>query len=168
MNQFPPRPRVSQQDHFKFFRKFAEIFAAQDAPQVSLTLVANGKKRKFLLFLWTPLGSKVSIQINFFIQVRFKLSAADNWSHCLTPVSLIPVVHLDSRISPRIFEKILNGPNGIPPETESWKKNRSKKSCDTVPLKVVTSEKQGGFSFYLAAISFSAHSSPIISHWPVD
>jgi hypothetical protein len=27
--------------------------------------------------------------------------------------SLIPVVHLDSRISPRIFEKIPNGLNGI-------------------------------------------------------
>ncbi len=28
-------------------------------------------------------------------------------------VSLIPVVHLYLRISPRIFEKIRNGPNGI-------------------------------------------------------
>jgi hypothetical protein len=28
-------------------------------------------------------------------------------------VSLIPVVHRDLRISPRIFEKIRNGPNGI-------------------------------------------------------
>jgi hypothetical protein len=31
----------------------------------------------------------------------------------LPPVSLIPVVHLDSRISPRIFDKIRNGLNGI-------------------------------------------------------
>jgi hypothetical protein len=31
----------------------------------------------------------------------------------LPPVSLIPVVHLDLRISPRIFEKIRNDPNGI-------------------------------------------------------
>jgi hypothetical protein len=31
----------------------------------------------------------------------------------LPPVSLIPVVHLDSRISPRIFEKIRNGLNII-------------------------------------------------------
>ncbi len=31
----------------------------------------------------------------------------------LPPVSLIPVVHLDSQISPRIFEKIWNGLNGI-------------------------------------------------------
>jgi hypothetical protein len=31
----------------------------------------------------------------------------------LPPVSLIPVVHLYSQISPRIFEKICNGPYGI-------------------------------------------------------
>jgi hypothetical protein len=31
----------------------------------------------------------------------------------LPTVSLIPAVHLDLRISPRIFEKIQNGPNGI-------------------------------------------------------
>jgi hypothetical protein len=31
----------------------------------------------------------------------------------LPPVSLIPVMHLDLRISPRIFEKILNDPNVI-------------------------------------------------------
>ena len=31
----------------------------------------------------------------------------------LPPVSLIPVVNLELRISPRIFEKFRNGPNGI-------------------------------------------------------
>jgi hypothetical protein len=31
----------------------------------------------------------------------------------LPPVSKTPVVHLELRISPRIFEKIRNGPNGI-------------------------------------------------------
>ncbi len=31
----------------------------------------------------------------------------------LPPVSLIPVVNLELRISPRIFEKIRSGPNGI-------------------------------------------------------
>ncbi len=47
-----------------------------------------------------------------------------NWRQNLSPVSLtpvtnlprvslIPVVHLYMRISPRIFEKIRNGPNGI-------------------------------------------------------
>jgi hypothetical protein len=31
----------------------------------------------------------------------------------LPPVSLIPVVHIDLRISPRIFEKILNDPDAM-------------------------------------------------------
>ncbi len=41
MNQFPPHPRVFHLDHFKFFRKFAEIFASQGAPPVSTTSVAT-------------------------------------------------------------------------------------------------------------------------------
>jgi hypothetical protein len=47
----------------------------------------------------------------------------------LPPVSLIPVVNLELRISPRIFEKIRNGPNGILRglgETDSWKKPEAK------------------------------------------
>jgi hypothetical protein len=41
MNQFPPSSRVFHLDRFKFFRKFAEIFASQGAPPVSTTPVAN-------------------------------------------------------------------------------------------------------------------------------
>ena len=47
----------------------------------------------------------------------------------LPPVSLIPVVHLYLRISPWIFEKIRNGPNGKIwgwGETDSWKKPEAK------------------------------------------
>jgi hypothetical protein len=43
----------------------------------------------------------------------------------LPPVSMTPVVHLELRIYPRIFEKNRNGPNGILRgfgETDSWKK----------------------------------------------
>ncbi len=59
-----------------------------------------------------------------------------NWWKSLLPVSLIPVVHLDLRISPRIFEKIWNSPNGI---LWGWgklihEKNQKQKSRDTVPL----------------------------------
>jgi hypothetical protein len=39
MNQFPPSPRVFHLDRFKFFQKFAEIFASQGAPPVSTTPV---------------------------------------------------------------------------------------------------------------------------------
>ncbi len=47
----------------------------------------------------------------------------------LPPVSLIPVVHLGLRISPRIFEKIQNGPNVILwgwGETDSSKNRKQK------------------------------------------
>jgi hypothetical protein len=55
------------------------------------------------------------------------------------PVSLIPVVHLDLRISPRIFEKFRNDPNVIfrgLGEDDSSKKPEAKKSRDTIPLNV--------------------------------
>jgi hypothetical protein len=59
-------------------------------------------------------------------------------------VSLTPVANLELRISPRTFEKIRNGPNGKIKglgETGSRKKNRSKKSRDTVPLNGSSSAK---------------------------
>ena len=55
----------------------------------------------------------------------------------LPPVSLAPVANLELRITPRILEKIWNDPNGIIrglEKTDTWKKTRSKKSRDTVPL----------------------------------
>ncbi len=59
----------------------------------------------------------------------------------LPPVSLTPVTNLELRISPRVFEKIWNGSNGI---IRGWgklfmKKTRSKKSRDTVPLRQIPS-----------------------------
>ncbi len=59
MNQFPPSPRVSHLDRFEFFRKFAEIFADQGWPPVSLTPVANEKnlQKIFNNFVGTPLNS---------------------------------------------------------------------------------------------------------------
>jgi hypothetical protein len=41
MNQFPPSPRVSPYDCFKFFQKFAEIFASQGAPPVSTSVLTT-------------------------------------------------------------------------------------------------------------------------------
>jgi hypothetical protein len=56
----------------------------------------------------------------------------------LPPVSLTPVVHLDLRISPRIFEKIRNDPNVIIRGLgggDSWKKPEAKISWHC-PFKV--------------------------------
>ncbi len=70
------------------FSKFAEIFASQGTPQVSTTPAANLPP--------IPLES---------------LIPAEN----LPPVSTTPAAKLPLklRISPRSFEKIRNGPNGI-------------------------------------------------------
>jgi hypothetical protein len=56
MNQFPPLGL------FRIFRKFVEIFAAQGAPPLSLTPVANGKifNKKVLIIVWTPLGVELT------------------------------------------------------------------------------------------------------------
>ncbi len=56
------------------------------------------KQKNFNNFVWTPLGSRVNLYINFCIQVHFKLSAAWYCCHYLPPVSttvsLIPVANL--------------------------------------------------------------------------
>ncbi len=70
-------------------------------------------QKSFHYFFWTPLGSRFIIWINFFLQVHFKLSAVWYCSHCLPPALLIPVVHRDWRISPRIFKKNRNNPSVI-------------------------------------------------------
>jgi hypothetical protein len=47
MNQFPPRHRVSHWDCFKFFRKFAKIFASQGVPPLSIAAGINNYSGKF-------------------------------------------------------------------------------------------------------------------------
>ncbi len=55
------------------------------------------KLKNFNNFVWTPLGSRVNMYINFCLQVHSKVSAAWYCSHYLppvanlTPVALIPV-----------------------------------------------------------------------------
>ncbi len=61
----------------------------------------------------------------------------------LSPVSLTPLININSRISPRIFEKIWNGHNGIlrgVGKTDLWKKNlKPKISCQTPFNLILTS-----------------------------
>ncbi len=49
------------------------------------------KLKNFNNFVWTNLGSRVNIYINFCLQVHLKVSAAWYCCHYLPPVSLIPV-----------------------------------------------------------------------------
>ncbi len=71
---------------------------------------------------------------------KFATAVVDTASNLPPVVSLIRMVHLDLRISPRIFENIWNGLNWILwgwGKTDPWKKTRRKKSRDTVPLNVI-------------------------------
>jgi hypothetical protein len=133
MNQFPPSPRVFHLDRFEFFRKFTEIFASQCAPLVSTTPVANfptifasvvDTGGKFAAGV-NDTGCrhlKVSLKAKIYIYVKsttqrcpnkiIKIFLLEGFFH-LPPVSLTPVANLELRISPRIFEKIRNGRNGI-------------------------------------------------------
>jgi hypothetical protein len=57
---------------------------------------------------------------------------------CFSPVLLTLLINIHSRLSPRIFEKFQNGPNGIlrgPRDTDLWKNLKAKISCQT-PFKL--------------------------------
>jgi hypothetical protein len=59
MNQFPKALSILL-GPFGIFQKFAEFWAAQGAPQVSLTPVAMKKifnQQSFNFLVWTPMGS---------------------------------------------------------------------------------------------------------------
>ncbi len=51
------------------------------------------KQKNFNNFVWTPLGSRANIYINFCLQVHFKLSAAWYCCHYLPPVSTTPAAN---------------------------------------------------------------------------
>jgi hypothetical protein len=91
MNQFPPSPWVYQLGRFEFFRKFAKIFAAQGAPQVSLTPVANGKNLQIIKVLIILFGHLWNVDTTYKYIFAFKLtlevSAAWYCSYYLQPLS---------------------------------------------------------------------------------
>ncbi len=62
------------------------------------TGVVNHKS--FNYFVWTPLGSRVNLQMHLCLQVHFKVSAAWYCSHYLPPVSLTPVANLPVLLIP--------------------------------------------------------------------
>ncbi len=154
MDQFPPSIWVYHYSHFDFFRKFAEIFAAQGTQPVSTTPAANLPPvllipvaichrrhwhqwqicRRYHWHRWQICHRCQQHKRNWWQNLpQVSLIPVANFP----PVSLTPVVHLDLRISPRIFEKIRNDTNVIfrgLGEGDLWKKTWSKKSRDTVPL----------------------------------
>ncbi len=78
-----------------------------------------------------PKGAQTKLLKFFYLKIFFHLP----------PVSLTPVVHLEPRISPRIFENIWNSRNSILRclgETNSWKNQKSKISwhCPFKPIRL--------------------------------
>jgi hypothetical protein len=51
-------------------------------------------QKNFNNFVWSPLGSRGNIYINFCLQVHFQASAAGYCSHYLPPASLTPAANL--------------------------------------------------------------------------
>jgi hypothetical protein len=75
-----PKPLIITLGLFRIFSKIrGDIRSSRFATGVNDT---GGKWQKLLSrkifnnFVWTPLGSRVNIYINFCLQVHFKLSAA--------------------------------------------------------------------------------------------
>ncbi len=87
---------------------------AENLPPVSTTPVAN--KGIDIRYLKVNLKAKMYTCVNSTIQRCPKkiiiIFLIEDLSH-LPPVSTTPVVKLELQISPRIFEKTRNGPNGI-------------------------------------------------------
>jgi len=69
------KPLIIPLRPFRIFSKIRgdTVFSAPGLPPVSLTPVTNGKNPQsdFYDFFWTPLGSRVSIYINFCLQAHF-------------------------------------------------------------------------------------------------
>jgi hypothetical protein len=116
---FPQDPDYIIRAVSNFFLIFAEIFAAQSG---------KWKKSSIRKFFYDSFGHLwvVELAYKYIFSSSFQVvSSLTIAPVVLSPVSLIPVVHLELRIYPRIFEKLRNGLNGILwgcGETDSWKK----------------------------------------------
>ncbi len=146
---FPPAPEYPIRTV-----KFSEIFTSKGAPTVSATPVVNLPPVSTIpaanlplacrrcqrhqqqtmgtisscRYLIVNLKAKIHIYVNSTFQSCpnkiIKILLIEDFFH-LPPVSTTLVVNLELRISPRIFEKLRNGPNGKLRglgETDSWKK----------------------------------------------
>jgi hypothetical protein len=114
---FPQAPEYTNRAVSNFFensRIYSQLKVHHRCQRHRWQMAKIFKLKIFNYFVWTPLGSRVNIYVNFCLQVQFKMTAAWYCTHNLPPVSLTPaVVHLHLRVSPRIFEKIRNSPNAI-------------------------------------------------------
>jgi len=172
--------RLKRQCHEIFWFWFFSWISFPQAPEYTSRAVSNffeNSRRysqlkvdhRYQRHRWQTMGLisgcrylKVNLKAKMFICVNSTFQRCPNkiikrflmqdFSH-LPPVSTTPVVNLELRISPRIFEKFRSGPNGILwgwGETDWCKKTRSEKSRDTVPLSWFFDSLKGEFVDFCA------------------
>jgi hypothetical protein len=113
MNQWPPASKYPIRTVRIFFRKFVEIFANECLSAASTTLVI--KEKNFEVYIFYILrGSYLSAiyicRLNFCLFFIFRSGQADIVSTVFSPVSLAPVININSQISPQIFKKFEMAP----------------------------------------------------------
>ncbi len=79
---------------FENSRRYSQLKVCHRCQRHRWQMAKTFKQKNFNNFVWTPLGSRVNIYINFCPQVHFKLSAAWYCCHYLPPASLTPVANL--------------------------------------------------------------------------
>ncbi len=92
---FPPAPDYSIKTVSNFFensRRYSQLKCQRHQWQIEKNL----NQKNFNNFVWSPLGTRGNIYINFCLQVHFQASAAGYCSHYLPPVSTIPAANLPS------------------------------------------------------------------------
>jgi hypothetical protein len=137
--------KIQYMDNFAFFRKSAEIFANQGAPPVSTTPVVN------LPPVSTTLAANFATSTAGVVDTGGKFAC---WKIFSFGTSVSDTGHLELLISPRIFEKIRNGPNCILRETDFHEKKKPEvENLVALTLKVHKNENFFGFDFEFCTIS---------------
>ncbi len=111
---FPPAPEYSIKTVSKFFensQRYSQLKVCHRCRWHQWQMEKIFNQKNFNNFVWSPLGSRGNIYINFCLQVHFQVSAAwycshylppvsttqaelENWWQNLLPLSLIPVANL--------------------------------------------------------------------------
>ncbi len=80
--------------YFENSRRYSQLKVCHRCQRHRWQMEKTFKQENFNNFVWTPLGSRVNIYINFCLKVHFKVSAAWYCWHYLPPVSTTPMANL--------------------------------------------------------------------------
>ncbi len=89
---FPPAPKYSIKTVSNFFEHSRRYLQIKVCHRCQMEKIFNQKN--FNNFVWSTLGSRGNLYINFCLQIHFQVSAAWYFSHYLPPVSMTLVENL--------------------------------------------------------------------------